>query len=94
MNLPRDLVAKCNTPINMNSMPNKKESDELASTSIIKSTMEKRSNLDRSLANLDLHKTQSYVKIKNDQKGGIYSYLHPKGLDKKMKKTTPIKQTE
>ena len=94
MNLPRDLIAKCNTPINTNSMPNKKESDELASTSIIKSTMEKRTNLDRSLANLDLHKTQSYVRIKNDQKGSIYSYLHPKAFEKKMKKTTPIKQTE
>ena len=30
MNLPRDLLAKCNTPINMNSMPSKKESDSLA----------------------------------------------------------------
>ena len=58
MNLPKDLLAKCNTPINMNSMPSKKESDMTQSISAIKQ-VEKQRNFDKNLANLELHKTKS-----------------------------------
>ena len=53
MNFPKDFIAKCSTPIN--SMPSKKENEGLASTSVIKSHLERqKTNFDKGLPNLEL----------------------------------------
>ena len=97
MNGPRDLLAKCSTPINTINLPFKKENEPLSQTSIIKSACNTKDNNERNVPLLGvpsgIQKTTSFKLSKPNEKPINNSY--PKTSEsKKIKKTTPMKQVE